>query len=285
MSHTGSWGPKVIHCASDKASSNRNTLTNSTATFNLSRPIEVPSDYGILVSCITATIPYSFWSVPNSIVIPITYGVSNTARNLTIKAGNYSALQVATQLTDATSGLTVTYDSALGTFLFATGATNQVTFPAQAVNAIIGMPVAGQTIPINSSAQAPQAPQILGTKAIQVNTSIPLDTVTAGSGNNLTLCYIPVNANPNNFISYAPNANAIKQHTTTNYITSIDISLCDESGALLDFKGVPWAVDLCFELFTPPDVQGESFTTMVEGGDLFSASRRNPAQTKKYIAL
>jgi hypothetical protein len=238
------------------------------------------------VSCISATIPYSFWSVPTGINIPFTWGPSNVGPiNLTIKAGNYSALQVASQLSSATSGHTCTYDSALGTFLFTTNGTNQITFPAQAVNAIIGMPIAGQTIPLSSSAQAPQAPQILGTKAIQVNTNIPLDTITGGSGNNLTLCFIPVNAIPNYFITYQPNENAVKQMVKTNYISSIDITLADESGNPLDFKGIPWAVDLCFELFTPPDVQGQSFTTQVEGGDLYSASRRTPAQSKAYIAL
>ena len=285
MSHTGSYGPKVLHCASDKARFNADTTKNSSASFVLSRPIEVPSDYGILVSCISATIPYSFWSVPTAITIPITYGVGNTARNLTIKAGNYSSIQIASQLTDGTSGLTVTYDSATGVFTFATDPTHQVTFPAQNINAIIGMPVAGQTIAISSSVAAPQAPQILGTKAIQVNTNIPLDTITAGSGNNLTLCYIPVNANPNNMITYEPNGQAIKQMCKTNYISSIEITLADEAGNPIDFKGVPWALDLCFELYTPPDMTGQSFTTNVEGGDLFSASRRTPAQTKAYVAL
>lgn len=45
MSHTGSWGPKVLHCASDRAFFNPDPTKNGTATFNLSRPISVPADY------------------------------------------------------------------------------------------------------------------------------------------------------------------------------------------------------------------------------------------------
>lgn len=287
MSHTGSWSPKVLHLASDKAAFNPNTQTNSTATFTLSRPIHVPADYQMHISCVSAVIPYSFWSIPFALSIPITFGPSNTASTLTIPAGNYSAVAIAqTFLTHALSGLTATYSNPLGAFVFQTNGTNQVTFPAQQVNLNIGVPATGRTIAIGSSYTAPLAPLILGTKAISVNTDIPLDTCTAGVGNNQTLCFIPVDAEPNHYILYKPGQGIpIRQICQTNYISSITVSLQDESGNLLDMKGIPWALDLAFELLTPPDMEGKSFTEAVEGGSLWDASRRTPAQTKAYLAL
>lgn len=287
MSHTGTWGPKVLHLASDKAAVNPDPTKNGTATFNLSRPIYVPADYGLYISCISAVVPYSFWSVPTALTIPITYGAGNTPRNLTVPAGNYSAPAIGTNyLSDATSGLTVAYNASTGVFVFQTNGTNQITFPAQAANLNIGIPASGLTIATSSSYTAPLAPLILGTKSISVNTDIPLDTCTAGVGNAQTLCFIPVDAQPNQYIVYKPGQGIpIKQVCRTNYISSITVSLQDESGNNLDFKGVPWAIDLCFELLTPPDVAGVSFTEQVEGGSLFDASRRTPAQTKAYCAL
>lgn len=287
MSHTGHFAPRLLHLESSRARYNPDTTKNSSATFGLSRPITVPADYGLYVSCISAQIPYSFWGIPTAVGIPITYGASNTARTLTIPAGNYSAVQIASALTDTgVSGLTVTYDFALGTFKFTTNGTNQVTFPAQAVNLQIGIPASGQSIAISSSYQAPYAPQLLGPKAIQLNTSIPIQTTTAGCGTGQTLCFIPIDVSNNNLIVYKPGTGIpIKQYCESNYIDSITVSLNDEYGNPLDFKGLNWAIDICFELFTPPDMQGVSFTEQVEGGDLYSAIRRNPAQTRAYAAL
>ena len=287
MSHTGSWGPKLLHCASDRAFFNPDPTKNGTATFNLSRPIHVPSDYQMHISCISAVVPYSFWSIPTAVSIPFTFGVANNPAALTIPAGNYSAVTIATKnLTNSSAGLTTEYDPSLGVFKFLTGATHQVTFPPQAVNLLIGIPQAGHTIATSGDYYAPMAPVILGTKAISVNTDIPLDTVSAGTGNAQTLCFIPVDAEPNDLIVYKPGQGIpIRQICKTNYISSITVTLMDESGKPLDFKGVPWAVDLCFELLTPPDMEGKSFTEAVEGGTLFDASKRTPAQSKAYLAL
>jgi hypothetical protein len=238
------------------------------------------------ISCISAVIPYSFWSIPTAVSIPFTYGSTNTSASLTIPAGNYSAVALNTFLTNAASGLTCTYNVSLGVFQFTTGATHQVTFPPQAANLLIGIPQSGVTIALSSSYTAPLAPVILGTKSICVNTDIPLDTVSAGTGNAQTLCFIPVDTEPNDLIVYKPGQGIpIRQICKTNYISAITVTLMDESGKPLDFKGVPWAVDLCFELLTPPDMEGKSFTEAVEGGSLFDASRRTPEQSKAYLAL
>lgn len=282
-SQAGSWAPKVLHLSSSNARFLPNPLTMSSATFLLNKPISVPQNYQMYISCISSVIPFSFWSIPTAIVIPFTYGVSNTARNLTIPAGNQSATQIATALTDtATSGLTVTYSAATGVFTFSAGATNSITFPAQAVNNIIGVSVAGLTIAVNSSSQAIGVPQISGTRAVEVNTTIPLDTTTAGSGTAQTLCYIPVDVNQNSYIVYKP-YNWVKQVCKSNYIQEITVSLSDENGAPLDMKGANWSVDLCFELLVPPDMVNKDFSEMPVGGDLFSAAARSTSNTKKFI--
>lgn len=284
-SQAGSWAPKLLHLSSSNARFISNPLTMSSATFIMSKPISVPQDYQMYISCVASVIPYSFWSIPTAIVIPITYGVSNTARNLTIPAGNLSASAVATALTDTvTSGLTVTYSTGTGVFTFSAGATNSITFPAQAVNNIIGVSVSGLTIATNGSSQAVGIPQIGGTRAVEVNTNIPIDTTTAGSGTGQTLCYIPVDTNPNNYIIYKP-YNWVRQVAKTNYIQEITVTLSDENGALLDMKGANWSIDLLFELLVPPDMVNKDFTEMPSGGDLFSALSRSTAQNKKFINL
>lgn len=292
MSHTGNWAPKVIHCASDFTPNNPDRSLNSTATFQLSRPVYVPADYQMSISCISAVIPYSFWTIPTAIAIPFSYtgSVSGSTltqfANMTIPAGNYSAPALATLLSHSNSNLTVTYNSSLGVFQFTTGGTFSITIPAQAVNTFIGLPASGQSIAVNSTITAPLCPQIMGPKAISINTDIPLNTVTAGVGNAQTLCFVPVDVNPNQYIVYRPgNGIPIKQIVQTNYISEVRITLLDEAGNPLDFKGLPWAVDLCFELLTPPDMVGHSYTEQVEGGSLFDANRRTPAETRAYVAL
>ena len=283
-SQAGSWAPKVLHLSSSNARFIPNSLMMSSATFQLNKPITVPQNYQMFISCISAVIPFSFWSISTAIVIPFTYGVSNTARNLTIPSGNQSASQVATALTDVTSGLTVSYSAATGVFTFSAGATNSITFPAQAVNSLIGVSTSGLTIATNGQSQAIGVPQIAGPRAVEVNTSIPLDTTTAGSGTAQTLCYIPVDTNPNNYIVYKP-YNWVKQIAKTNNFQEITVSLCDENGAALDMKGANWSVDICLELCTPPDMVNKDFTEMPAGGDLFSAAARSTAQSKKFINL
>ena len=282
-SQAGSWAPKVLHLSSSNARLIPNSLTMSSATFQLNKPITIPQDYGMYISCISAVIPYSFWSIQTAVVIPFTYGVSNTARNLTIPPGNWTAAQIATNnLTDATSGLTATYSAATGVFTFTAGATNSITFPAQAVNNFIGVSTGGLTIATNGSSPAIGVPQIAGPRAVEVNTTIPLDTTTAGSGTAQTLCYVPVDTNPNNYIVYKP-YNWVKQVAKTSAFQEITVSLCDENGVALDMKGANWSVDLCLELLVPPDMENKDFTEMPVGGDLFSAAARSTANTKKFI--
>lgn len=285
MSHTGNWSNKILHCVSTNARAVQDTSKMSTATFGLTKPLQCPDDYGMYISCISANIPYSFWSIPNPIVINFTYGAGNTAANLTIAAGNPSAVQVATMLTHSNSGLVCTYSTLSGCFTFAVGATNQITFPAQPNLAYIGVPVAGKSIPAGALAyQAPLTPKISGPRAIMVNTNIPLDVTSAGCGNAQTLCFVPVDVEPGNFIIYKPYSWA-RQVVKTNYIPEIVVSLCDESGAALDLKGQDWSIDLCFELLVPPDMQNQTFTELPGGGTLYDALRRTPEQTKKYVAL
>jgi hypothetical protein len=238
------------------------------------------------ISVISAVIPYSFWAIPTATLIPITYGVSNQTRNLTIKAGNYSATQIATQLTDSTAGLTVTYDSGTGFFNFATNASNQVTFPAQAVNSYIGISTSGVTIPLNTSLYVPPlAPNISGPRAIQVQTSIPIENTNTGAGGNATLCWVPIDVNPNNFIVYKPGSGIpIKQIAKCNSFNDITITLTDETGTQLDFKGVPWSVDICFEILVPPDSIGKDYAELTLGGGLFDAMARGNKATKKFIS-
>ena len=288
MSHTGSWAPKLIHLASDRAQLNRDTTKNSSATFTLARPIHVPADYQMYIYCVNAIIPYSFWSIPTAVSIPILYGAGNTPLTLTVPAGNYSAPALATILTTsgAPAGLTVSYDVNLGVFTFQTGGTHAVTFLAQPQNLYIGIPAAGISIAISTLYTAPLAPSIIGTKCICLNTDIPISTISAGTGTAQTLCFIPVDVNPYSLIVYKPGQGIpVKQIVSTNYISSITITLTDEAGNPIDFKGLHWSCDLCFELLTPPDMQDKSFTEIVEGGSLFDASKRTPAQSKAYLAL
>ena len=235
--------PRTVHCASKYANAVADVTNRGKCTFVLNRPLTVPPEYEMHVSVLSATIPFSFYSIPSSVAFQFVAG----AVWATISPGNWSATDIANLLTVAGT-INVTYVWETGLFSFKNNSASAFTLP---INNILGT--------LNTKVVAPGAtvvgdiiPDIAGTRFINIlstlNTQcITTGTTSAGSG---VLISLPVNCAPNGFIQFAPQ-NLVRNKLSETYINTFDITICDSNMQPLNLHGCDFELDLLVETVIP----------------------------------
>lgn len=260
-----SYTPRTIHLASKYANSNPDGVKSS-CSFQLSKPINIPTEYELHISILSACIPTSFYSVAS--LINITYN-SGTAW-FTVPLGSYAPSDIIALSAINNIGLTVTFSAITSKFVFSNSSGAIVRVDPTSIFGVTTQ----LSVPAGGVASGQICPDIYGTRFINVTSSLNTDNITAGTtptGGGVLLS-IPIDVSPNNFVVYTPNIlvrNRIKESTLNN----VTITLCDDNMTPLNMNGVDWAMDLYVECIIP---DGSTYNESPAGMDLFSATRNYP---------
>lgn len=274
--------PRTIHLSSKYADTNYDTMNpqSGKCSFQLNKPIYVPQEYEIHLSVISANIPYSFYGIPNPIIIRMIQNSSDIIY-ATIPAGNWSANDIAGFLT--ASSITCTFVPQTGKFTFANSGLVINTFPSITGNsssstivlATLGL-LTAKSISASSSLISDCTPDIFGTRYVNILSTLATESITAGTTtvSSGVLASIPINTSPGNFINFMPN-NLVRNTLKESSITNFDITLCDSNMVPLLLNNVSWEMDILVEVFIPFGIN-QTYNE-APSGDLFSSVRNyNP---------
>jgi hypothetical protein len=215
--------------------------------------IEVDSQYHFNISVIDANIPYSFYNVNNnnntlSYVEDPYY--SFIVHNITIPVGNYTINSLVTTLNSLIQPLTVTYNNL----------TNKMTFvhPTLQFGFYTDNNTCFELLGFNKinhfSGTSPRT--LISDTCCNLNSIRSICICTNYHTNNIhvnkptmrsMIASIPVNAQPNQLISYQ-NMTAFRNNLYTNVLHSIVIKLIDQNGDIVNLNGAHYSMTLQIDL-------------------------------------
>ena len=213
--------------------------------------IEVPPQHQIYVSCISASIPYTFYNIDSNNNY-LEYFVYNSVDNgastlydLTITPGNYNAYQLQNYLkTQLGSNFTVTYDVITNKFTFSHTYMN-FGFRGDTSTALelIGFKKSLFFIESNNKTLTSEyCVNLLSKHCLCV--ALNYTTGNINYSNKLTnnvLVSIPIKGNPYSMITYE-NTNAYKANLYKNSLTYIKIKIVDQNNNIVDLNGCHWTM-------------------------------------------
>jgi len=228
----------------------------------------------LVASVISATIPSSFYAFPSAMTF--TYlidGVSSTWT--TIPAGNWTIIEIlnwfntgssgtttatptTAQITSTNANIALNYSPDQNVFTFVkvlTGA-HTVVIPSQTttvMNNLLGISLAKFPLTIPSSViYADYSPQISGPLYANVLSSLATENTQAGTSplGSGVLAYIPITSISNGINVYLPSL-PVKNILKETNISSIDITIVDDSLTPMNLNGSPFALDILIELMMP----------------------------------
>ena len=206
--------------------------------------IEVPPQHQIYVSCISASIPYTFYNIDTNNNY-LEYFIDTTLYNLTITPGNYNAYQLRDYLKNQLgSNFNVTYDVITNKFTFTHASMN---FGLKTDNS-----TALELIGFKKSLFVIESVDRILTSDYCVNllskhclcVALNYTTGNINYSNKLTnniLVSIPIKGNPYSMITYE-NTNAYKANLYKNSLTYIKIKIVDQNNNIVDLNGCHWTM-------------------------------------------
>lgn len=254
--------PRVIHCSSRYATIVYDG-TKAKCSFELNRVLSIPEEYELYVSILSAAIPYTYYSIPQT---TFTYTVGGTNQSLTLSAGNWSGFDIAAKLTNSHFALLFTPQTGLFTFTNKTANTIVIN-----PSSILGLNTA-YTLTANQSRNSQIIPDIAGTRYINIVSNLATDTIAAGNTPATSGCIlsIPVAELPGELICYSPN-NLVRHKLRENHISTLEITICDSNFQQLNLNGCDWELDILIEVNIP--AKGIQYNESPGGLDLFAATR------------
>jgi len=253
--------------------------------FSFREPIiKLPKAYDFLISLDSAEIPCSMYAVNgtnNTITFIVTFldlstmKTNTTTIPITLANGNYSAIDIATNITTwnmfGDFFINASYNTNNNTFQYNCQPTptspNYVQFRFQVVagssNPIFGL--SGNAIAAMTSDDTPAIPNTLiitsdscvdlaGTRAIFIKCisihTAAYDSRTKYSGS--TLARIPIQQEPLGIVFYS-NSTLFKSKCNLKNLSTLEIQICDENGVLVDFNGLDWTATLQLDIIAGTD--------------------------------
>ena len=206
--------------------------------------IEVPPQHQIYISCISASIPYTFYNIDiNNNYIE--YYIDTTLYNFTITVGNYNAYQLRDYLKNQLgSNFNVNYDVITNKFTF-THASMNFGFNTENSTALelIGFKKSLFVIQsVDRTLTSDFCVNLLSKHCLCV--ALNYSTGNINYSNKLTnniLVSIPIKGNPYSMITYE-NTNAYKANLYKNSLTYIKIKIIDQNNNIVDLNGCHWTM-------------------------------------------
>ena len=272
-----------IHCNSSHADAYGGDPTYKSWCYFLFREpiVNLPNAYQFLISLNDAEIPVSYYCI-NSTNNVFTFLFNYTSYSITLNEGNYSAYDVAAQLTSTNIPLpgdepplafsfSTIYDEKSNKMVYKfvclvdSPATASLTYPivipaSTSKNPIFGFNgrtdiladlyiYRGSTATLISNMCIDTAgTRCMFVKCLNVHTQA-YDSMTKFSGN--ILSRIPINQEPNGIVFWN-NATAFKSKCTLKSLSMLEIQIVDENNQLVNFNNIDWS--LCIQI----DVLGNS---------------------------
>lgn len=270
-------GSRVMYLNSADADINHYKTTHFTFTFKEAlhtRPHEM-----MLVSLISASIPYSFYNIREGINDTLKYQVLENEDTITLSAGNYTANSLKTALIDAfnsNTGLLKTYtgdntEYALHTldlgYHFPTqkytfsltkedgagGVDVTLLFSQSKLAVELGFVDEDVQVSVNSDATGPNVADVNGlVHALYVRTDLPTKSVfeSLSGGVSDILGKVNLNTNPGGIIVHEPGDTAHKTLVASNHIRTLSLRVTDERNQVLDLNGLHFQLGIKFEFIS-----------------------------------
>lgn len=198
-------------------------------------------------------IPNSFYNI-NSNYNTFTLAVSGVNHTVTISGGNYTSSQfcsaLQTQLGAVATGVSFypSIDTITGKLGITASSNEQFSITSNSVNGRwLGMNE-GQTIlftgiTTDTSFTSSNVVDLSGTRYIELQTDIPLDSVNTRDRNKNILARVFVNGNSFDYTTYTSQSFQFVK-LNTNKLNHCRFKLLDEWGYLLDLNGNEWSMSL-----------------------------------------
>jgi hypothetical protein len=200
----------------------------------------VPKKHHLHISLVSATIPYSFYTINNS-NNKLMYTINAETYTLYIDPGNYSISQLTTYLNaNLITGLTCTYDSIRNkmTFSASTGFTFDISSTALRMMGITTY------VSVSNKITSTNCVNLQTIQYINVRTNFKTGNFTCDQLYLQTLlCSIPVsNHIPNSNIIYQHQGNVFTIDLYTNTLDNFTIALFDQDDNYIDLNGCDWSM-------------------------------------------
>lgn len=218
------------------------SISDAEKIFYLKQSINAPAGYRLLIGLTNLTLPNSMYNITdgnNTITISVD-GVSDT---YTIEAGNYSATDLETELSDAISDIgSVTFDPIDNLFSFSFN--NPSKIESSTMERPLGLkgqlPLPGATI----SYRARNICDLGGVTNIYIRIrNLTINNLDSRGNNSNIIASIANNTNYGGYMFYVP-PEVLYYQIFENNISHLDIEFTDQEGVVLDLNGADFNLTL-----------------------------------------
>jgi len=205
--------------------------------------IEVPSDYTLHLSVLSASIPYSFYNV-NSSNNRLLLQIGANLYTFILNTGNYSINDFLTELRNKLGFMTITYDKIKSKLSFTYPTSNFSFIPASTCLELLGFTSLSNLTSFNNTLTSENCVNLQSYHCICVGTNFISNSINAVDQKNPTiLCSIPITTAPNSMISYI-NPSNYKINIFSSMFSSINIKILNQNGEPIDLNGCHWSMTL-----------------------------------------
>ena len=272
VNDTSTQGSKVVHINSLDSNFQYSTDYTTDFSYDLETQIVCPENQKLLVSCIGATIPYTFYNIREDVndTIIIRNGEAGTPYTAVIVQGNYTATGFATEVARVvnlaigalSTTISLAYQKESMKFVNTyTGALTTLYWDMTSTkNCAIELGITPQTnIPISSNGLFPNVADVNGQiHGLYLRTDLVSDGVFDSQSKSLSyiLARIPIRVNFGGVIFYDSFEGVNhKLELDKRHIGSIRIRLTDERNRLVNLNGLNFNLSIMFDFVYKMDMR------------------------------
>ena len=264
LNDTNTEGSKVVHINSIDATTKFSSDRTTDFSYELEQPIVVPENQMILVSCIGATIPYTFYNIRSNINnrVAVRLTENGLIYNLDIPEGNYSSTALLLKLKQLFDGqvfsetINITYDRVSMKFNFTiVGGSGTAFFDftpennPYPINVELGFNKSLTQITTNTL--SPNVADINGSiHGLYIRSDISTNSIYDSESKSLSgiLSRIPIRVNFGGIIFW-DTADGVghKAQVDNQTIKSIRIRLTDDRNRLINLNGLDFSITILFD--------------------------------------
>jgi hypothetical protein len=264
LNDTNTQSSKIVHINSLDATTKFSSDKTTDFSYELEQPISVPENQLLLVSCIGATIPYTFYNVRDNINSRLCVRLTEDGLiyNLDITAGNYSSTALLLKIKELfdsqefTETINITYDRVSMKFDFTiVGGSGTAFFDFSPetnpypINVELGFPKAKTQITTNT--KSPNVADVNGSiHGLYIRSDISTNSIYDSESKSLSgiLSRIPIRVNFGGIIFWdTGDGIGHKAQVDNQLIKTIRIRLTDDRNRLIDLNGLDFSITIMFD--------------------------------------
>jgi len=212
--------------------------------------IVLPRSKTMYVSVQSASIPYSFYNVDgfNDTLVYSVGGGSNIV--ITIPQGNYNTTSLRNYLLSVMTGFTIAYSSLNNTFTFTHSTSDFIFKSSSTCMEILGFEESIQHNSISRVMTSSACINLFTIRNIYIQSSnLMLSNINNATPNNsCILCSIPLTTGQFSIVNYFNTNNVKSRIDSLRNFSSLQISLTDQDGDILDLNGCHFSLTLQIDI-------------------------------------